>query len=415
MSREFIFPDLGEGITDGELVRWLVKEGDQVKEDQDVAEVETDKALVTIPSPIGGVVERLGFKEGERVPVGAVLMRFGGEPDAAKKSPTSSSPAPVSNPIPMPAKPGLPPLATPHTRKIAREMGVDLNRVTGSGPAGRITEADLRDFAESTTKGGPPAYLPASATPTPGPSVLPQGKDFEKYGVVERVPLKGVRRKISENMLTAQQQTVMVTHMDEADVGVLQKIHREKAEFAKQKGVKLTLLPFLMKASAIALRDHPSLNASLSGEEIIFKKYYHFGFAVDTEVGLLVPVIRNVDKKSILHLASELAELSRRARERKIQVEEFQGHSFSLTNIGSIGGKAFTPIINYPDSAILGVGRSYEKPVVVAGKIVAASILPLCLSFDHRVTDGATAARFVNQVIGYLQDPDLLLLEDGED
>jgi pyruvate dehydrogenase E2 component (dihydrolipoamide acetyltransferase) len=435
MSREFIFPDLGEGISEGELVRWLVKVGDQVKEDQDVAEVETDKALVTIPSPLGGVVEKLGFKEGDRVPVGAVLMVFGEESStkkeedkgtlkekaAEKKSPekkeeeVKEKKAAPSIPLPKSAKPGLPPLATPHTRKMARELGVDLNAVKGSGPGGRITEDDLRAFARDKGRGGPPAQLPVGAPSTAVPALALPGGDFEKYGLVERVPLKGVRRKISENMLLAEQQTVMVTHMDEADVGILQKIHREKAEFAEQKGVKLTLLPFLMKACAIALRDHPSLNASLSGEEIIFKKYYHFGFAVDTEAGLMVPVIRNVDKKSILHLASELAELSKRTRERKIQVEEFQGHSFSLTNIGSIGGRAFTPIINYPDSAILGVGRTYEKPVVKEGNIVIAAILPLCLTFDHRVTDGATAARFVNQVIGYLQDPDLLLLEDGED
>jgi pyruvate dehydrogenase E2 component (dihydrolipoamide acetyltransferase) len=313
--------------------------------------------------------------------------------------------------MPKPAKSGLPPLATPHTRKLARELGVDLNLVKGSGPSGRITEEDVRGFSEG--KGAPPTPFPV--TPAAAPGAVPTGKDFEKFGPVERVPLKGVRRKISENMLLAQQQTVMVTHMDEVDVGNLQKIHREKAEFAKEKGVKLTLLPFLMKACAIALRDHPSLNASLSGEEVVFKKYYHFGFAVDTEAGLMVPVIRNVDKKSILHLASELAELSKKTRERKVQVEEFHGHSFSITNIGSIGGKAFTPIINYPDSAILGMGRTYEKPVVKEGEVGIAPILPLCLTFDHRVTDGATAARFINQIIGYLQDPDLLLLEDGED
>jgi pyruvate dehydrogenase E2 component (dihydrolipoamide acetyltransferase) len=439
MGHEFKFPDLGEGITEGELVRWLVHVGDEVQEDQEVAEVETDKALVTIPSPISGKIEKLCFQEGDKIPVGEVLMIFAEEagPSEAKSEeaateiktkpkaqPEAAAPAKektgaekkavpaISIPLSETPKGSLPPLATPHTRKLARDMGVDLNKVKGSGPHGRITDEDVKAFAEGGA--APTAPTPLPVTPSEaGPA--PAGENFEKYGPVERTPLKGVRRKISENMLIAHQQTVMVTHMDEAEVGELLKIRKEKAEFAKRKGVKLTLLPFLMKACTIALKDYPSLNASLAGEEIVYKKYYHFGFAVDTDAGLMVPVIRDVDKKSILHLASELLELSHKARERKIALEDFQGHSFSITNIGSIGGKNFTPIINYPDAAILGLGRTHEKPMIRDGEVVAASVLPLCLTFDHRVTDGATAARFVNQVITYLKDPDLLLLEDGED
>jgi len=457
MGHEFIFPDLGEGISEGELVRWLVQEGDQVREDQEVAEVETDKALVTIPSPRAGKVEKLCFKEGDRIPVGAVLMTFSDDgsveksetPEKSSESklaePEKQAPAPkasekkqesqpadrqksekvegpkqagtssteksTATPTPLPKTGGgkLPPLATPYTRRLARELGVSLDQVQGSGPEGRITEADVQAAAQSTQGRG-------VAAPIPGPGAPSSDiRDMEKYGPVERVPLKSIRRKISEQMLTTWHQTVMVTHMDEAEVGELLKIKKEKAEFAKKRGVKLTLLPFLMKACVIALKDYPALNASLVNEEIVYKKYYHFGFAVDTEAGLMVPVIRDVDKKSILHLANELIDLSEKARERKIQMEALQGHSFSITNIGSIGGKAFTPIIHYPDSAILGLGRTYEKPIVVSGQIVAAPVLPLCLTFDHRVTDGATAARFVNQVIQYLKDPDLLLLEDGEE
>jgi len=441
MSKDFVFPDLGEGITEGELVRWLVKVGEEVVEDQDVAEIETDKALVTLPSPMNGRVEKLCFQEGDTIPVGSVLMVFAetGEAPAKEATPeptpkTTEKPAveestPVASasaetpakeapsiPISQAAKPGLPPLATPHTRKIARELGVDLKVVKGSGSKGRITEEDVRGFTQGKGAAGTqPTPLPVSTATSAAPASALPPSNFEKYGPVERTPLKGIRRKISENMLLAHQQTVMVTHMDEAEVGALVKIRKEKAEFAKEKNVKLTILPFLMKACVIALRDHPSLNASLAGEEIVFKKYYHFGFAIDTEAGLMVPVIRNVDKKSILTLASELTDLSHRARERKIQIEEMQGNSFTITNIGSIGGKAFTPIVNYPDSAILGVARTYEKPIVQDGKVIPATVLPLCLTFDHRVTDGATAARFVNQVIGYLKDPDLLLLADGEE
>jgi len=305
-------------------------------------------------------------------------------------------------------------LATPHTRKLARELGVDLKNLKGSGKGGRITEEDVQAFAkEGPAAATAPTPLSEKGAPAPSPAV--SGEDFEKHGPVEKISLKGIRKKISENMLQAQQQTVMVTHVDEARVSELVKIRKEKAEFAKARGVKLTLLPFLMKACVVGLKDYPYLNASLVGEEIILKKYYNFGFAVDTEAGLMVPVIQDVDKKSILHLAGELTELSQQARDRSIGLENLKGSSFSLTNIGSIGGKVFTPIINYPDSAILGIARTFEKPVVHDGEIVATPILPLCLTFDHRITDGATAARFINDVIKYLEDPDLLLLEDGEE
>lgn len=445
MSQDFKFPDLGEGVAEGELVKWLVKEGDEVKEDQDVAEVETDKALVNIPSPFAGKVEKLHFKEGDKVPVGAVLMTFGGgaaaapkerteekkpeSENAAEESPPAAEkteakpqaaveeapPRKKESPPPVEAKAPakdskLPVLATPHTRKLARELGIDIEQVQGSGENGRVTEEDLRGFSK-------PKEAKAKASEAPSkPDTKPEAPTIyeEDFGPVERVPIKGIRRKISEHMLTTAHQTVMVTHIDEARVDALIQLRKEKKKYAEERGVKLTLLPFLMKACVIALKNYPYLNASLIGDDIVLRRYFHFGFAVDTEAGLMVPVIKNVDQKSILRLAAELSNLSEKARDRSIAREDLQGHSFSITNIGSIGGKAFTPILHYPDSAILGLGRTYEAPVVVDGQIKISSVLPLCLTFDHRVTDGATAARFVNELIKYLGDPDLLLLDDGE-
>ncbi len=426
MSQEFKFPDLGEGIAEGELIRWLVKEGDTIQEDQDVAEVETDKALVNIPSPISGTIEKLHYKEGDKIPVGSVLLSlqenrntktslpktedFPQSVTSKKTEITASFSAPKTPEI-QTVDPALPPLAAPHTRKIARELGIDLNQVRGTGPGGRITEDDVHSFA-TKSRGSSPTQRAHETSPEKAKTLL---STDTPSGSVEKIPLKGLRRKISENMLLAAQNTVMVTHMDEAEVDALVQLRKTKAAFAEQRGVKLTLLPFLMKACAIALREYPSLNASLVGDEILLKKYYNFGFAVDTEGGLIVPVLKDVDKKSILHLARELSELSSQARERSIGLEHLRGSSFSITNIGSIGGKAFTPIVNYPDSAILGVGRTYEKPLVRNGQIVVSHVLPLCLTFDHRISDGATAARFINQVMVYLQDPNLLLLEDGEE
>ena len=424
MAKEFRFPDLGEGVAEGELVKWLVKEGDSVKVDQEVAEVETDKALVPIPSPYAGKVEKLNYREGDSVKVGSVLMTFG-ESDASQKSidthkastsdkpKVSESQKTVSKQTTTISseKDKLPPLAAPYTRQIARELGVKLEEVQGSGPGGRISEEDVRRFAEQSKSKIVGSKTKNEENESPKESGIKE--DFTAWGKIEKVPIKGIRRKISEHMLQTAQQTVMVTHIDEAIVDKLSELRQEKLKFAEERKVKLTLLPFLMKACVIALKNYPYLNASLIEDEIILKHYYHFGFAVDTEAGLIVPVLRDVDKKSIMHLASELSELSAQARSRKIEREALLGHSFSITNIGSIGGKAFTPVIHYPNSAILGLGRTYEKPVVRDGKVAISKVLPLCLTFDHRVTDGATAARFVNEVIRYLEDPDLLLL-DGE-
>ncbi len=425
MEKEFIFPDLGEGITEGELIKWLVSTGDYVNEDQEIAEIETDKALVSIPSAFSGKIKKLCYEENQTVKVGTALLIYETDETSQTEDTKSDSLKETENtqsnrekdPIINKKKPQteqsiqntthLLPLATPATRKLARELGVDLHSIKGSGKDGRIIDDDIQKAANKTEISSEELTEGLGSKTKPSPS--------EKASPYEAIPLKGIRRKIAESMQASHQEMVMVTHMDEARVDKLLEIRKEKAELAKSRGIKLTLLPFILKACSIALQDHPYLNASLQEESIFLKKYYHFGFAVDTDAGLMVPVIRDVNKKSIFKLAKELTELSARARERKIDLEELQNHTFSITNIGSLGGIFFTPIIHHPDSAILGIGRTQQKPIVDQNKkIVPAYMLPLALTFDHRIADGATAARFVNQVISYLEDPDLLLLEEGE-
>jgi pyruvate dehydrogenase E2 component (dihydrolipoamide acetyltransferase) len=370
MSRDFKFADLGEGITEGELIKWLVKDGDTVKENQPVAEIETDKAIVEIPSPFEGRIEKLHHSEGDVVHVGDILISFSEEGEAR---PTV-----------------LPALATPHVRRLARELGIDISRVTGSGPGGRISEVDLNRFKAG--KGVPSQRL---EEPHEAGLTLEQ---FEKMGDVERVPLKGTRRKIAQHMVQTRRLTVPVSHIDEADVGDLVAVRNEMKPKAAERGAKLTFLPFIIRAVETGLRAYPALNASIVGNEIILKKYYNIGFAVDTEEGLLVPVVKNVENKSLLDIAVEL-------------LAELKGSTFSITNIGSIGGRFFTPVINYPDSAILAVGRIYEKPIVKEGQVVIRPVMSLSLTYDHRVTDGATGARFINHVIERLTDPQLLFMD----
>lgn len=413
MSREFKFADLGEGITEGELVKWLVQAGDVIKEDQPVAEVETDKAIVEIPAPYSGTVEQLNFKEGDVVQVGDVLMTIseeGAAPKALKKpqrAPAKEAPPKPVAEVPVAKGLAIPVLATPHVRRMAREKELDLEKITGTGPGGRVTEEDLR-AAQAGVHYETAAVKHIIASSADEALSLEQ---FEKWGEIERRPLKGIRRTIAHHMVQAQLLTAPVTHIDEADVGELVRIRKEMKAKAAAKGVKLTYLPFLIRAVQTGLRQFPMLNATIIGDEIIIKKYYNIGFAVDTEEGLLVPVIKKVGDKSILDLAAELQELSDRARQRKLDLTDLKGSSFSITNVGSIGGRYFTPIINYPDSAILGIGQLYEKPVVRAGHVVARPVMSLNLTFDHRITDGATAARFINHVKERLEDPQLLFLD----
>lgn len=417
MAFEFKFPDIGEGLTEGEIVRWLVKEGDEVKEGQPLVEVETDKALAEIPSPKTGVILKILAREKEIVKVGQVIVIFGekgeslavpptkpksvgvvGELEEAPEEPTVSE-AKVEPVIPAFVSEHA--LATPAVRGLAKELGVDINKVKGSGLEGRVLEKDIRQFAESKEK-----------PPEPEKKIT-KVKKYDLYGYVDRIPLRGVRRSIAKAMVRSKYTAPHVTAMDEADVTALWKIREKEKKAAEKKGVKLTILPFIIKAVIAGLIEHPYLNASLDdeNEEIILKKYFNIGVATDTPEGLMVPVVKNVKDKSILQIAQELTQLVEKARNRTIDLADLKGGTFTISNYGALGGIFATPIINYPEVAILGVGKIRETPVVKNGKLVVRKILSLALSFDHRVVDGAEGARFLNTVIARLEDPDLILLE----
>ena len=398
MPFDFKLPDLGEGITEGEIRKWIVKEGDSIEEHQTVLEIETDKAVVEVPSPKKGKILKMNKEEGDIAKVGEVLMTIAEEGEAIEEKPKAEeAPAVEERPKSVSVVGVLPEeeegiLATPAVRSLAKELGVNLETIKGSGPGGSITKEDVTKVSEKVKK---------------------TAEDL--YGLSERVPLKGLRRTIAKNLLTAHQTMVFVTIMDEADVTDLSNIRDREKKVLQEKGIHLTFLPFFMKALQHSLVEHPYLNASVDGEkeEIILKKYFNIGIAVDTPDGLMVPVIKGVDKKTVRELASEIQDLSQKAKERKIKLEEMRGSSFTISNWGHFGGTFATPVINYPDAAILGTGRIADKPWVKEGQIVIRKILPLSLTFDHRVTDGADAATFLSKVIRYLEDPGLLFIESA--
>ena len=396
MTFEFKLPDLGEGITEGEVVKWRIKEGDEVQEHQVVLEVETDKAIVEVPSPKKGRVVKLNKAEGDTVKVGETLVvieTLEAAGQAAEEGKRADAGAVVGT---LPAEEAV--FATPKARSIAKETGLDLAAMKGTGPGGIITEKDVRG-AQSKAQVERPRET---------------GKKTEdKYGVIERIPIKGVRKSIAKNLLSTLRNTAPVTGMEEADVTELWDLRQKEKKAAKDKGVHLTFMPFFMKAVQHALSQHPVLNGSVDekGEEIIIKKYYNIGVAVDTPDGLMVSVVKDVEKKSILELASELQELAVKARERRITLEELKGSSFTISNYGSYGGMFATPIINYPDIAILGTGRITEKPWVKDGAIAIRKVLPLSLTFDHRVTDGGEDAKFLTRVVKYIEDPAMIFIE----
>lgn len=427
MPYEFKFPDIGEGLTEGEIVRWLVKEGDQIKEGQPLVEVETDKALAEIPSPRTGIILKILAKEKEIVKVGQGIVVFGekgekAEVSAPKPKPEEPPPrpksvgvvgeleeAPEETPVVQakaePVRPALVSehaVATPAVRALARELGVDINQVKGAGPEGRVTEQDVRQAVEKKEK-------PPEGEPKEGKKV----KKYDLYGYVDRIPLRGVRRSIAKAMVRSMYTAPHVTAMDEADVTELWQIREKEKKVAATKGIRLTILPFIIKATIAGLLEHPYLNATLEdeNEEIVIKKYYNIGVATDTPEGLMVPVVKNAKDKSILQIAEELTQLTEKARNRKIDLADLKGGTFTITNYGALRGIYGTPIINHPEVAILGVGRIKDTPVVRDGKIEIRKILYLALSFDHRVVDGAEAARFLNTLITRLEDPDLILLE----
>ena len=422
MPRTFVLPDLGEGLVEAEIRNVLVHEGDIVKEDSPLLEVETDKAQVEIPSPFAGRVEKIHVQPGETVKVGQPLVSFAdasGIVAPARSAPTVAKAvaAPVETTAVSPVDGGPVP-ATPSTRRLARELGVDLRSVRGSGSGGRVTDDDVRG-ATTKAPGAPPAAPREAAPAGPAKPLAAVGLEppplpkFEQWGPVERQPLSHLRRTIAERMTLSAALIPHVSHFDKADITDLNAIVTRSFDAAKQRGITLTLTSFLLKAAALALQEYPQFNASLDpgAGELILKRYCHLGIAVATERGLIVPVIRDVDKKPVMDLARELAALAQRVRDGKATLEDLRGGSFTITNIGALGGTGAIPIINYPEVAILGVARGREEPVVRGGQIVVRTMLPVTLTFDHRVADGADGARFAQAIIRRLEAPETLFVD----
>jgi pyruvate dehydrogenase E2 component (dihydrolipoamide acetyltransferase) len=396
MLREFKFPDVGEGIAEAEIVRWLVKEGDSVTEDQDLLEVETDKALLTLNSPYTGTIKKIHGQEGEIIKVGDVLTTVdaGGEETTVTEADKKDSGTVVGNLSDDEVVEVIHPVqAMPAVRALAKQMGINLASVKGTGPGGRITKEDVENAATKTGQ------------QTTG--------EADAHGVVEKVPLRGIRRTIAKRMAEASKRVAEVTIWEDADITELEQVRAKERSVAEEKGIRLTYLPFLIKAIIPALKAHPYFNASLdeAAEAIILKKYFNIGIAVDTSDGLIVFVIKDTDKKNILDLAREIATLADKARVRKIDLHELKGSTFTITNYGVVGASYGTPIINHPEVAILGLGKIEDRAVVRDGQITIRKMMPLSLAFDHRVIDGVEAGRFLGVVIQHLEDPNLMLIE----
>jgi len=437
MARAFKLPDLGEGIHEGEVLAVLVSVGHEVKEGDPILEVETDKAAVEIPSPYTGTVKEILVKPGETVKVGDVLMTFSNgeeaEPVEAErivekpaeaaemKRAVERPPEPAKQPVPearpSPARGPVP--ASPATRRLARELGVDLRLITASGPVGLVTAEDVRAFAKEGKKA---VEVPAVAEVKPAEVkpisiAIPPLPDFTRWGPVERIPVRSIRKATAKQMALAWSQIPHVHNQNMVDMTKLEAFRQKHKPEIEGKGGKLTITVFALKAVATALKTYPKFNATLDTEsgEIIIKHYFHIGVAVNTEDGLIVPVVRDVDRKSITELAIELNDLVQRTRVRKATVEEMQGGTFTITNVGPMGGGFFAPIINYPEVAILGMGSSSMQPVVrekgeKGHEIVPRLMMPIVLCIDHRVLDGADAMRFLRVIIDALEDPDELLM-----
>ncbi len=471
MSQDFLLPDLGEGIHEAEIIAIKVKVGQSIKEDDILFEVETDKAVVEVPSPFTGVVEAIHVKEGETAKTGCNMITIGsGASSDSAKSPAKAekeaetktqiltpvgktsqasggngkaTPAPaqtsakshipahqVNRDIPVPAAPAV--------RALARELKVDLYDVRPSGPHGRVMKEDVRSYAvgalESRIGSGSGSSSAVATSSRPAqPAISLQDKygggdekpsmqstpsnlpDFSKQGEVERVPLRSIRKKIAQSMMKSWTTIPHVTTFDEADItGLNASLKTAEKSFAAKTGSRLTLTAVVIKAVVSALQKYPQFNSSLDDEksEIIFKKYYNIGIAVATEKGLIVPVIHNADQKSLTQIAIELQDIANKTRAGKVELEKLQGGTFTITNIGAIGGTNMSPMINHPECAILGMARGADKPVVRNGNIEIGTILPLALSFDHRLADGAEAAYFVRHIINHLEHPLNFILEN---
>lgn len=429
MAFEFKLPDIGEGIHEGEIVKWFVKPGDEVDEDDVLCEVQNDKAVVEIPSPVKGKVLEVLVEEGTVAIVGDTLIKFdapgyedlqfkGNESEEAPKqevqAEATTETAPEATAPAAEVDENRRIIAMPSVRKYAREKGIDIKKVAGSGDNGRIMKSDIDAFLSGGAAVAPaqsaeaPQAASQEAAKAPAKQPIPAGEYPET-----REKMSGIRKAIAKAMVNSKHTAPHVTLMDEVDVTALVAHRKQFKAVAAEKGIKLTYLPYVVKALTSALREFPALNTSLDDatDEIVHKHYYNIGIAADTDKGLLVPVVKDADRKSIFTISNEINELAGKARDGKLAPNEMKGASCTISNIGSAGGQWFTPVINHPEVAILGIGRIAEKPVVKNGEIVVAPVLAVSLSFDHRMIDGATAQNALNQIKRLLNDPQLLLME----
>ena len=425
---DFKLPHLGEGADSGTVVNLFVKEGDQVSKDQAILELENEKAVATIPSTVAGTITRLYVKSGDKITVGQRILSVGeagGQAAAPAARPEPAAGQAEEKMIQTPSreqapaveeevaegagerKPDAAPAAAPSLRKLARDLGIDLTRVRGSARGGRILLEDLRGYVQKLQRlafQAKPAGAAAAAPAKPPPEPI----DFSKWGPVTKKPVSPLREVIARRMTENWNAVPRVTQFDEADITGIDALRKKHAAAYEQKGARLTLTPFVLKAVVDTLKKHPIFNSSLdeAAKSIVLKEYYHIGIAVDTEAGLIVPVLRDADKKSLLDLSKELEELAKKARERKVSADDLKGGTFTISNQGGIGGAHFTPIVNKPEVAILGLGRGAMKAVVRENKIEPRLMLPIALSYDHRVIDGAAAARFMVDLVKAIENFD---------
>ena len=416
MVYEFKFPDVGEGIHEGEIVKWLVKEGDKIRADEPLGEIETDKAIVEMPSPKTGTILKLHVQAGGIIHVGEVMVTIleehETEEDAKKHMEAKKEDVPYTGSVVgfVEEAKGISPIygakahatsastssvvtgavqAIPAVRNLAKQLNVDLANIKGTGADGRITIDDVQKAAGGAKK---------------EPAGIKVVKKYDFFGYIDRVPLHGVKKAVAAKMTESIFTAAQLTNTHEADVTELAALREKQKSQYEKEGVKLTFMPFIVKSAALSLMQHPYLNASLEGEEIILKKYYNIGVAVDSEEGLFVPVLKAAQEKDIKTIAKEMQKLSEDVKNRKVNMMDLKGGTFTISNLGSVGVGFFTPIINYPESAILGVGRLAEKPVARNGKIEIRKIMPLSLTYDHRIVDGAQAARFMIDFIKRLEN-----------
>ncbi|MCU0770164.1 MAG: 2-oxo acid dehydrogenase subunit E2 [Verrucomicrobia bacterium] len=410
---DFKLPMLGEGADSGVVVTLHVKVGDTLKKNQPVLDLENEKAVASIPSSVEGVVSKIHVKEGDKISVGARILSVSadGKPELVAEPEAAPVAAPAAQPVPVPAiapppaisalPSGVPPAASPSIRKLAAEIGLDLTRVRGSGRGGRIELGDVRTFIQQLQA---LAFAEKSAAVVPAKPVA-ESIDFSKWGPVLKKPVTPLRSTIARRMVENWNAIPHVTQFEEADITDLLVLRKKHVEAYEAKGARLTVTSMLLKAVVDTLRKHPIFNCSLdeAAQQIVYKEYFHIGIAVDTDNGLIVPVIRDADKKTVFQLSKELEDLAAKARDRKVTGEELKGGTFTISNQGGIGGAHFTPIVNKPEVAILGLGKGALKPAVRNGKVEPRTLLPLAISYDHRVIDGANAARFAVDLVEGIQ------------